>query len=86
MENMDNKVNGRRQGDASDLHGSNGTIIDNSRNSRGIVHDHEDTTGIIVNDSLGNSKNYRTYQIVSYMAGIKTGCNSVCKRMQNLPN
>jgi hypothetical protein len=56
MGNMDNKVNGRRQGDASDLRGSDGTIIDNSRNSRGIVHYHENPTGIIGNDSCENSR------------------------------
>ena len=70
MEIIENKVGNRRQGDASDLRGSDGTIIDNSRtsigfvnvhensgeNSRGFVNVHENSTGIIGNDSGEGSR------------------------------
>jgi hypothetical protein len=54
-ENIENKVNGGRQGDASDLRGSDGIVRNNCRNSRGIrENDNENPVGIIGNDSCKN--------------------------------
>ncbi|PNF43129.1 hypothetical protein B7P43_G18012 [Cryptotermes secundus] len=56
-----NKVSKGRQGDASDLHGSNGTIMNNSRKSIGFVYVHESPTGIIGNDSGEGSRGIKNY-------------------------
>jgi hypothetical protein len=52
-ENIDNenKVNRGRQGDASDLQGSDGIVRNNCSNSRGATeNDHENPVGIIGNN------------------------------------